>query len=203
MDLTQDGWIDALTADEVLIESINVTSLRTHAGELIDRDAHAAFVQEHSCPEHAIGGLAARFRKASRRIKLTPTDPDVARKPTGGVGAIVRRPRTLIEVRPLTDTFKAALKSGRVALYAINLHQGCVLMVWVLYGHTGAASNPKQAAKTAKLLRAVEEEMAAQPRGPQLLLGDLNDDVMHIDYTARLLRQEGPWGGCRLVGASG
>ena len=66
-------------------------------------------------------------------------------------------PRRLIQVEPATEAFKAATLSGRVALYALKLQGGAMLYVYVLYGYTGAQQSSKQAARTAKLARAIEK----------------------------------------------
>ena len=48
IDLTVDSWYDDMDDDEILIESINVTSLEAHREELRSRRAHVTPIQEHS-----------------------------------------------------------------------------------------------------------------------------------------------------------
>ena len=105
----------------------------------------------------------------------------------GGVGAIVKTPRRLIQVDPVTTEFKAAMASGRVALYARNLQGGIMIYIYVLYGYTGGQQSTRQAARTAKLARAIEKEYATQPAGPTMIVGDFNDEPMNIQAFRNLL----------------
>ena len=93
---------------------------------------------------------------------------------------MVKTPRRLIQVDPVTPEFKAAMASGRVALYALNLQGGIMIYIYVLYGYTGGEQNKRQAARTAKLARAIETEIATQPGAPTVIVGDFNNEPMNI-----------------------
>ena len=104
-------------------------------------------------------------------------------------------PRRLIQIEAITKEFKAALMSGRVGMYGINLHAGWMLTAFVLYGYTGGQQNNKQAARTAKVARAIVVEIGAQPAEYTLICGDFNNEPMNI-HAFKSSHRRGPLGRC-------
>ena len=99
--------------------------------------------------------------------------------------------RRVIDITPKTDAFAQAFKKGRVGIYAVNLATSETLTYVVIYGHTGARKNPKDAAATDILLQIAHAEMEAQPNGPKVIAGDLNADPKNLPHLQSLVNNEG------------
>ena len=146
---------------------------------LLKRKAHAFLCQEHSTPPSEIFKLREEF-KGSRcqdpKQCLSCLDPEVSHN-LGGLAAIARRPRSFVSVVHKTKTFGAARATGRVDVYSLDIGSGVNILVFNVYGYSGGNQSKKLAARTDRLLRAILDEVQAQPKAPTLIVGDLNGDV--------------------------
>ena len=104
-----------------------------------------------------------------------PTDPEHGRK-SGGVGINCRTPLRPIVMQPITDDFRDAMKTGRCMAYILDI-TGANVTIVNLYGWSGAHQNQIAAARTDDLLAFGRNELAVQPRGHQLICGDLNGET--------------------------
>ena len=97
-------------------------------------------------------------------------------QPTGGVFLLQKTGRPPILPKPLGQMLKAINGAGRVQLYAIQVNKQVTLLVYNLYGWTNGNTCREAAARTNSLIQAILEDMALQPPGPMLVLGDINGD---------------------------
>ena len=174
----------------LLIESINVTSMRTNGQAVYARKAHFVGVQEHSVRTDAAEGFAAEAAKHGWQMKLGPPDPEHQR-PTGGVGFLARSPLHGIPIRGVTKQYEDAVNVGRLGIYGMDL-QATTLLVAVLYGWTGSIKGSAAAEKTDDLCKIMLEELRQHPRGPILIMGDLNAEIEDLPVMRDLL-DSGAW----------
>ena len=66
--------------------------------------------------------------------------------------------------------------AGRLQLYAIQLSRDITVSVYNLYGWTNGNLNSEAATRTDSLIQAILSDVSLQPRGPVLIVGDLNGD---------------------------
>ena len=81
-------------------------------------------------------------------------------------------------ILPLTSSFADQVHRGRARHYFVCPGQGTRgIHVYNLYDYTGGSKNPANAGKTNQLLRAILLEIEAPPKGPTLIVGDVNADI--------------------------
>ena len=171
------------------ISSTNYTCLETHLQHLLDSPAHVTLIQETFAPPHKLADLKAKCKAIGKHLVAGPLDPNTKHN-LGGVAACATHGRGLIEVTPLTDTFRAAIANGRAAHYAVNTSSHMEINYYVICGWSGSNKNKAKQARTNRLIQACRDEMAEQPDGPSRIVGDLNADPENIASLRHLLEHE-------------
>ena len=88
---------------------------------------------------------------------------DTTKKPNAGVGAMIKYTKScnIIKSKMITEDFKEAYKTGRAAMYVMDLGWESNMMVFVLYGVSGGGKNAR--AKTKAIIDAIIKEKAKHP----------------------------------------
>ena len=142
-----------------------------------------AFVNEYSTPNthsHKIKEVFCKFIKCC----LTPLDGEKNHN-TGGVGIIQRGNKNIIQTPTLHKLLNEKLQAGRFALYGINIGNGevaLVALVYVTYGHTNGNGDPEARGRTDDLLGLVFQDMDMQVPGPKFVMGDFNATVLNLPH---------------------
>ena len=87
--------------------------------------------------------------------------------------------------KPKSKAFAQLNGKGRVQLYALQACTEVTILVYNLYGWTNANTDKAAAKRTGALLQAILDDMAMQPQGPAMIVGDLNGDT----HTFPILQQ--------------
>ena len=84
-------WITMNAEGHLIVETINVTAMRTNGQQVMKRKAHITAVQEHSMTEAESKKYVAEASKVGLHALMGPKDPEHTRK-SGGVGIQCRKP---------------------------------------------------------------------------------------------------------------
>ena len=98
----------------MIVESINATSFATNLEQIRERRAHIIAFQEHAMTEEQTHTVMLSLAIDGWNMHAGPRDPEHTRK-TGGVGMQCMKPLRPMMMQPISDDFKDAYKTGRVA----------------------------------------------------------------------------------------
>jgi len=168
----------------------NITSLITHLSQVCTTEARSFIIQEHSAPKSEWAQVMRTLNAQGRRAILGCLDPETA-KPLAGVGVIYRAGERIIRVKPATTKFAAAVATGRLDHYAIDIGHPTALSCYNIYGWSGGPQNTRLARRTNGLFECAIDEIDAQPLGPACIVGDINGDPEHFKALQELLNHRG------------
>ena len=181
------------TADDqsgmLLIESINITAMTSCANLIANRKAHIKFVQEHSIPVSGVQKWAKIFAAAQWQFDGGPLDPETNR--TGGVGVLSCQPYTTVPYQAMGVHYPEAYKMGRIAAHWCEIGT-CTVLMWNVYGWTGADGDEEVAQRSDDMMQIVHEETAQHPGVLALMVGDFNATSGTLP-TLEHLEQTGQW----------
>ena len=155
----------------LLIESTNITALRSCAGKLAERKAHIKLVQEHSIPVHGIAAWIKSFAAAECQFDGGPLDPELNN--TGGVGILTAPPYTTVQYQPVGQHYSQAYAMGRLAAHWCEVGTRTIL-IWNLYGWTGGATCEEAAQRSDDLFQIIKEETAQHEDVLSVIAADVN-----------------------------
>ena len=95
---------------------------------------------------------------------------------TGGICAHRKDGLPILTPKPASKHLQQLNGKGRVQLYALALAPQVTILIYNMYGWTGANHHKEAAKRTSDLLDAILSDMQAQPQGPAIIMGDLNGD---------------------------
>ena len=78
--------------------------------------------------------------------------------------------------KPIGPNLRTINGAGRVQLYAIQVSRQATVLVYNLYGWTNGNTCKEASDRTNSLFQAILEDIALQPPGPVLVMGDINGD---------------------------
>ena len=145
-------------------------------------------VQEHQLDEQFHKTTIKQFRRAGCELTITPPCTDNGHL-AAGTAISVRRATVSINRGPITGSFRRAYERGRACARAVVFDDTLSLMVYLLYGWVGGATDQVAAHQTSALLEATYREHIAQGEGPALIAIDLNADPEHVLFCKTLLEQ--------------
>ena len=89
---------------------------------MVNREADVLLMAEHSVHDRNINATCSDFSKDGtwERPHLSGLDPE-CEKSTGGVGIAVRKGLKHYIIKPKTKAGKVAVRSGRAALYGVQV----------------------------------------------------------------------------------
>ena len=187
------GWPDD-GKGSTLLETINITSLRTAEAALLARRT-AVFVQEHAIPDKLHAGWAKRALAKGYCLLLSPTDPESA-VPKGGVGILAPRDYRPTEMPALTKEFQKARKLGRamrvVIRVVIRVGGRVAVPIYNIYGFPGGHTDKEAARRTDTIIMAIKQEILARGDIYAALVGDLNACPEDLPALEDLI-QSGGW----------
>ena len=191
----------------VLVEGINVSHLPNHWPFIQHRHATFMAIGEHSTTADDMSLCKTKLHDNGWNIKPSCLDPELKHH-TAGVAGIIRKPRKQQIISPRDPEFALLLNSGRCILLALDIGLTVPVLCIVIYGWTGGRTNPHARERTDGLLAAAVRECACHPRGPCIILGDVNDDVakmrcstaLHEDGWSDLGAISSKWGGLDNLG---
>ena len=120
----------------IVLETDNITAMKTSGQTLLERLAHIAVFQEHGMRAAELSAAQKAAREAGREMEAGPVDPEHSRK-SGGVGIVAMKPLKPMPIKHRTLAFKDAELTGRLKVYAFDV-ESTTLQIAVLYGWTGA-----------------------------------------------------------------
>jgi len=153
-------------------------------------EARSFLIQEHSAPESEWTQAMRTLNAQGRRAILGCLDPETT-KPLAGVGVIYRAGERIIRVKAVTTKFAAAVATGRLDHYAIDIGHPTTLSCYNIYGWSGGPQNTRLAKRTNGLFECAIDEIDAQPLGPACIVGDINGDPEHFKALLELLKHRG------------
>ena len=165
------------SSNRLILETINVTTLNIPISRdlLLQRKAHAIFIQEHLTPQDKAPMTQAYFTKHTVFVLLT--DPDSA-NPSAGVGLIAAQGIRCTNPVARTDKLAFFRQQGRADIYNLDMGSSTALMVINLYGWQGAATNGKSRKKTDELITAEQQEFDTTGIGPKIVLATSTRTLM-------------------------
>ena len=190
--------------NNLVVATLNVTSLDAHFDVLRDVPAHVVGLQETCSSRRQQEEVDWVLRKGDgrpqewaflwgkerppRRSKNAPSGNIACGQRGGGVATMVRQPCVSRAVP--NSAITAGFEDGRVMHSMVALGSGATFLhVFVVYAHSGC-DNKTVAAREA-LLNSVLFEAQAQVGGaPAVVLGDLNTDVARSPTLRRALENE-------------
>ena len=95
---------------------------------------------------------------------------------TAGICAHRKDGRPILTPKPASRQLQQINGKGRVQLYALAISPQVTILIYNIYGWTGANHHKEAAKRTGDLLEAIFSDMQAQPPGLAIILGDLNGD---------------------------
>ena len=101
---------------------------------------------------------------------------------TAGVGIIQGGNKNIIQPPTLHKLLNEESQTGRFALYGINIGNGEVALVYVIYGHTNGNGDPEARGRTDDLLGLIFLDMDMQVPGPKFVMGDFNATVQNLPH---------------------
>lgn len=107
-----EAWTFDNSDDYLLIDTINITSIATSGGVLVERKSHCKFFQEHSASQSTLNEWRNKVREKNCTILAGPTDPETTH--VGGVGAICHEAIKMIPYVPSGTEYDDAFKLGRL-----------------------------------------------------------------------------------------
>ena len=159
----------------------------TRSSSLLNREAHALAIGEHSIPAGRVGEIRKRFSDCGWKGHLSPLDPELSHN-TAGVAGMARGPAKVFVIKAVTSDFQQLLSGGRVALFGLEIGLPVPILLVVVYGWTNGRHIPSIARRTDKLIQIVSEELDAQPGTLFLVAGDLNAEPAHLPNLAALIQ---------------
>ena len=157
----------------MLLECGNITHMATSRAVIHTREAHCFFGQEHSLPpkEHQ------HNRKLMKPWSSHFSQLDLEKEQhTGGICAHRKDGHTILTPTPTGQQLRQLNGKGRVQMYALALAPQITILIYNIYGWTGANHHKEAARRTSSILDAIMSDMQMQPPGPMLIMGDLNGD---------------------------
>ena len=91
----------------------------------------------------------------------------------GGAGIIQRGARPILPT-VLDPQLRELTLEGRVHLYAIEVEADLFVSIYAIYGATNGDGDELAAAQTDSILQHILADCDLQPKGPKLIVGDLN-----------------------------
>ena len=152
----------------------NVTHLLNNIQLLKGREFTAAAITEHSLPCKEYPELR---KQLGQNYKSSGLDPEKG-KNVGGTGCVLRSSSMhLIQPKPLHKQMVAPNNQGRAGMYLFEICSGVHCLTYVVYGWTGADTDPQAACRTDDLLCIIHQDMMMQQDGPKLIVGDFNGSL--------------------------
>ena len=175
--------------EELIVWSINVTSLNTTKEILAETDAHIVLIQEHSCTNAQLAKCKKELRKSGWNLHASPTTQGAK---GSGVACMVKMPIIAVPWRATSQAFKELHNIGRCGIYECEVGGDKIVLVNV-YGATGGHQDTDAAQKTDYIMAAVQEEMEMKDmKGARIYLcGDINADVEDIPVMHDLVSNQG------------
>ena len=95
-----------------VLEVINISNMDTRSSSLLNREAHALAIGEHSIPACRVGEIRKRFNDTGWKGHLSPLDPEPSHN-TAGVAGMARGPAMILFLRAqvLSLTFPCSLST--------------------------------------------------------------------------------------------
>ncbi len=121
-------------------------------------------------------------------MQAGPRDPEYARK-AGGVGMQCIKPLRPMAMQPISEDFKDACKTGRVAAWWVDIVGINVLFI-IIYGWTGAVKGNEAAARTNDLIGVIRNEIFLQPKALVCMTGDVNRDTDAFPNLIEMIEEE-------------
>ena len=166
------------TTKHINIDVINISHLLNNADLINDRETDYYFVMEHSLRPGQYHDARLKFGK-NAKMDLTKLDPTHTHQ-TGGVGIIQKSKQQIIKPKPLNKVLQHLNGESRFGLYGIRTSSKSVLMVYVVYGVTNGDTCPKAKQTTNAIIDAILDDIKLQPKGPKVVVGDLNASVVSL-----------------------
>jgi len=125
--------------DLTIIESINLTSLRTTSVQAKTRKAHIGMYQTANVPKAEHAEVIREFAEAKWKLLHGPLGPEKSIAAAGAAGA-ARNPKLIKDIEAMTAKFKAACNSGRLGFYEVGIGKGEQIRIVNVYGWTAQRS---------------------------------------------------------------
>ena len=118
-----------------------------------------------------------------------PPDPEHAKK-SSGVGMLSHGPLRPIALQAITDDFKDAIQTGRMAAYILDVANATLLVV-AIYGWSGGHQNEQAAVRTNDLFIIAKQELNLQTPGLHVIMGGVNGEIEDFQCVQDMLNEEG------------
>ena len=137
-------------------------------------------------PPHKIPEIKWKLRERGWDSIFSCLDPEL-RHNTGGLAALCRTPFRVYKMAPMTTLVQKLVTGGRLQLLGMDLGSETPLLLFNIYGWTGARQDDMAASRTDAIIAAIEKEVEKQPPGPMAIAGDLNSSVERLPSLQHLM----------------
>ena len=180
----------------VSLDIANPSSLDSKLDVLLRRNADYMAITEHSIPSTQQGSFHSRLNGTGCKAILSGLDPELAHH-TGGVGLLHKGAFAAMPIQPFSPSCRSLMDSGRLGLFLIDIGRHLPLLIYIVYGWTGARTNARAAQRTNDIFKAILDEIQFQSNFLFAVVGDFNAGAPELTYLQELLDQH-----CVDIGAS-
>ena len=168
----------------------NVTNLITNGYLLTKQACNAMIVSEHYIRQFQTPH-AKQILGGSCKICLSELDPEVSNN-LGGVGIIHVDDKHNNKPNAKHPELQEVCGNGRVDIYCIEPIKNQFILIYSLYGWTNGDCCTANASRTDDLVALCLADCALRPKGPKMIVGDLNASVQNLPHLNEII-QEGNW----------
>ena len=140
----------------MLLECGNITHLTNSRAAIQAREAHTFFGQEHSLPPKDHQHNRKMMKPWSSHFSQLDLEME---QHTGGICAHRKDGQPILTPIPASQHLRQLNGKGRVQLYALALAPQVTILIYNIYGWTGANHHKEAARKTTALLEAIFSDM--------------------------------------------
>ena len=137
----------------VVVETINITSMTSAEEQIMKRKAHITAFQEPCMRAKMLRAAQAEARKHNRTLEAGPLDLEHGRT-SGGVSIIAQNPPTPMQFVKSSEAYEEAVATGRCLIRNFDFG-GTNLVIAILYGWAWGKKGNETGARTDDLLTVV------------------------------------------------